>query len=157
MSRSSSVGTCLWFASGGLEAARRYVALVPNSALETVAEEGGPEPMVVRFTLDGAPFQILNGGPRYRLTPAASIVVMTPDQAETDRLWSALVEGGAESRCGWLVDRYGVSWQIVPEALPRLLGAEDRAAAERAMQALLQMNKLDVAVLEAAFRGDVRA
>lgn len=153
MTVETSVRTCLWFPSGGLEAARRYVALVPNSVLETVAG-GGAEPLVVEFSLDGVPFQILNGGPRYRLSPAASIVVLTPDQAETDRLWDALVEGGEPSRCGWLVDRYGVSWQIVPRALPRLLGADDREAAGRAMRAMLQMHKLEVAVLEAAFRGE---
>jgi predicted 3-demethylubiquinone-9 3-methyltransferase (glyoxalase superfamily) len=156
MTEQPRVRTCLWFASGGLEAARRYVALVPNSALETQVE-GDTEPLVVSFTLDGAPFQILNGGPRYRLTPAASIVVITPDQAETDRLWSALTEGGEPSRCGWLVDRYGVSWQIVPEALARLIGSSDQEAAGRAVQAMLQMGKIDIATLEAAFRGETRA
>jgi predicted 3-demethylubiquinone-9 3-methyltransferase (glyoxalase superfamily) len=155
MSSTHTIRTCLWFAKGGLDAARRYVELIPNSVLETpVPAEGAPEPLIVLFHLNGVPFSILNGGPHYTLSPAASIVVSTPDQAETDRLWDALCEGGAPSRCGWLVDRFGVSWQIVPEVLPRLLGADDRAAAGRAMQALLQMGKLDTAVLEAAFRGE---
>ncbi len=152
MSIEAPVRTCLWFPRGGREAARFYVSLVPGSRLET-AETDGPEPLVVSFTLGGAPFQILNGGPRYALSPAASIVVTTADQAETDRLWAALTAGGEESRCGWLVDRFGVSWQIVPAALPRLLGGPDRAAAERVMDALLQMRKIEVAALEAAAAG----
>lgn len=152
MSDTVNVRTCLWFASGGLAAARRYVALIPNSVLEN-DPLSGPEPIVVLFTLNGVPFQILNGGPRYHLNPAASIAVTTGDQAETDRLWSALVESGEESYCGWLVDRWGVSWQIVPDVLPRLLGASDRVAAGRAMQAMLTMRKLDIAGLEAAFLG----
>jgi predicted 3-demethylubiquinone-9 3-methyltransferase (glyoxalase superfamily) len=155
MSPPPEVRTCLWFHRGGLAAARFYVELLPHSALEApLPADGEPEPLVVHFRLNGAPFSILNGGPRYTLSPAASIVVNTPDQAETDRLWDALCDGGAPSRCGWLVDRYGVSWQIVPEALPRLLGDPDRAAAHRAMQAMLQMGKIEVAALEAAFRGD---
>ena len=155
MSSTHSVRTCLWFAAGGYAAACRYVSLIPNSAVETPApDQGAPEPMVVHFHLNGAPYTILNGGPHHRLSPAASIVVTTPDQAETDRLWAALTEGGAPGRCGWLVDRDGLSWQIVPEALPRLLGAADRAAAGRAMQAMLRMGKLEIAALEAASRGE---
>jgi predicted 3-demethylubiquinone-9 3-methyltransferase (glyoxalase superfamily) len=146
-----SIRTCLWFERGGLEAARRYVELIPNSRLET-GENAGPEPLIVSFSLNDVPYMILNGGPRYQLSPAASIVVITPDQAETDRLWGALLEGGGEeSRCGWLIDRFGVSWQIVPEALPRLMGDPDRAAAERAIAAMLKMSKIDIATLEAAF------
>lgn len=97
---------------------------------------------------------ILNGGPHYRLNPAASIVVSTEDQAETDALWEKLTaDGGEEGRCGWLTDRFGVSWQIVPKVLSTLLGAADRAAAGRAQQAMMAMKKLDIAALEAAFRG----
>jgi predicted 3-demethylubiquinone-9 3-methyltransferase (glyoxalase superfamily) len=132
-----------------MEAAERYVSLIPNSVLETAV--GDPEAVVVLFTLNGARFQILNGGPHHRLSPAASIAVMTPNQLETDRLWTALIEGGEEGRCGWLVDRYGVSWQIVPEALPRLLADDDREAAGRVMQAMQRMRKIDIAALEAAF------
>jgi predicted 3-demethylubiquinone-9 3-methyltransferase (glyoxalase superfamily) len=98
---------------------------------------------------------ILTAGPHYKLTPAASISVLTQDQAETDRLWSALTsDGGAESMCGWLLDRFGVSWQIVPEALPRLLGQSDRDAAARAQAAMMKMKKIDIAALEAASRGN---
>jgi len=154
MSQQSKVRTCLWFEKGGLEAARFYSELIPNSALETDARDGA-EPVVVAFSLGGTPYQVLNGGPRYRLTAAASIVVTTPDQPETDRLWNALTANGGEpGRCGWLTDRWGVSWQIVPEALPRLLGAPDREAARRAQTAMMQMTKIDLAVLEAAFRGE---
>jgi predicted 3-demethylubiquinone-9 3-methyltransferase (glyoxalase superfamily) len=96
----------------------------------------------------------LNGGARFPHTPAASISVLTKDQAETDMLWEKLLAGGGkESMCAWLVDRFGVSWQIVPEALPRMMGAEDKAAAGRARDAMLKMRKIDIAALEAAFAG----
>lgn len=138
--------TCLWFEKDAKQAADFYVSLLPASEVETV---NGP---VVELTLAGAPLMLLEGGPMYEQTPAASISVLTDDQRETDRLWSALLEGGGkESRCGWLVDRFGVSWQIVPEALPRLLGDEDREAAARVQEAMMQMNKIDIAALEAAF------
>lgn len=149
------VRTCLWFQSGGLKAAEFYVSLLPDSQIEAVFEHGVPQdPMVVEFTLAGAPMMILTGGPMYKLTPAASISVLTKDQAETDRLWSALLEGGGqESMCGWLEDKYGVSWQIVPEILPRLIGDEDRDARRRAQQAMLQMRKIDIARIKTAFAG----
>lgn len=148
MSDKTTVRTCLWFDGNGKEAAELYVSIVPGSAIEVVS---GP---VVELSLAGTPYMFLNGGPQYALSPAASIVVRTTDQAETDRLWNALLEGGGEEgRCAWLTDRFGVSWQVVPDALPRLLGAEDREAAGRAMQAMLQMSKIDIAALESAFRG----
>lgn len=155
MTERSKVRTCLWFEKGGLEAAKFYVSLLPDSAIEGVHAHGREDdPMVVEFTLAGAPMMILSAGPHYRLTPAASISVLTKDQAETDQLWAALLEhGGEESRCGWLVDRFGVSWQIVPEALPRLLGQPDPAAAARARDAMMQMRKIDIAALEAAAQG----
>ncbi|MEO0982909.1 MAG: VOC family protein [Pseudomonadota bacterium] len=144
--------TCLWFEKGGLEAARFYVSLLPDSALELQNWRGEDEPIVVDFTLAGTPYQILNGGPHYKLSPAASISVLTDDQAETDRLWDALTaDGGEESRCGWLLDRWGLSWQIVPRALIEMQTAEDRDAAARANEAMLQMNKIDIAALRAAF------
>ncbi len=147
----TNVRTCLWFERDGLEAARFYTGLIANSVLQTDAPEGS-DPIIVAFSLDGVPYQILNGGPHHRLTPAASVVVTTHDQPETDRLWQALTENGGESgRCGWLTDRWGLSWQIVPEALPGLLGAPDRSAAGRAQAAMMQMNKIDIAALEAAF------
>ncbi|MBA4174616.1 MAG: hypothetical protein C0511_18675 [Hyphomicrobium sp.] len=152
MTYRSKVRTCLWFEKGGLEAAQFYVSLLPWSAIDVVHAHGqSDDPMVVEFTLHGAPMMILTAGPHYKLTPAASISVLTKDQAETNRLWSALTaDGGAESRCGWLTDRFGVSWQIVPEALPRLLGHPDRQAAARAQAAMMTMTKIDIAALESA-------
>ena len=148
--RKDKVRTCLWFVKDGLEAATFYVSLLPGSALECDAD--GDEPLVVSFTLAGSPFQILNGGPHFKLSEAASISVSTEDQAETDRLWDALTaDGGVESRCGWLKDRWGVSWQIVPKALVEMLGADDRAAAGRAQEAMLKMKKIDIAGLQRAF------
>lgn len=149
------VRTCWWFDGNGHEAAAHYVSLLPDSCmeLEVRPDPNGP-PLVVEFTLAGAPMMILNGGPHYKLTPAASISVLTKDQAETDRLWDALLAGGGqEGMCGWLVDRFGVSWQIVPEALPRMLMNKDHAAAGRAREAMFKMRKIDITALEAAFRG----
>lgn len=147
--------TCLWFEKAGLEAADYYVSLLPESKVEATFQNGATgEPMIVEFTLAGAPFMILNGGPTYKLTPAASISILTKTQEETDRLWNALLAGGGrEQRCGWLVDRYGVSWQIVPEALPRLMNSGDPVAAQRVIGAMMKMVKLDIAALEAAHDG----
>ena len=156
MSAQPKVRTCLWFDQSAEEAAQFYVELVPRSAIETTSRpEPGKPALVVALSLAGAPFMFLNGGPRYKQSPAASIAVRTADQAETDRLWVALLAGGGEeSMCGWLTDRFGVSWQVVPEALPRLIGASDREAAGRALRAMLKMRKIDIAALEAAFRGE---
>ena len=156
MTATQKVRTCLWFNSQGEEAARFYVSLLPDSRIETVSRPNTNGPaLTVDFTLAGAPYQALNGGPMYPQTPAASIAVVTKDQAETDTLWAALVaDGGEAGQCGWLTDRFGVSWQIVPERLLEMLGAPDRAAAARANDAMLQMGKIDVAALEAAFRGE---
>jgi len=156
MNDKPKVRTCLWFDGDGEEAAQFYVSLLPDSVVETVSRPDPTKPaLVIELSLAGTPYMFLNGGPQYELSPAASIVVRTADQAETDRLWSALLaEGGKESKCAWLTDRFGVSWQIVPEALPRMLGADDRDAANRAMQAMLQMRKIDIAALEAAFRSE---
>jgi len=155
MKFNAKVRTCLWFDGQGEEAARFYVSLLPDSYLENIVrpDPAGPA-LVVEFTLGGTPYMVLNGGPQYPHTEAASISVLTRDQAETDRLWGALTDGGGtEGRCAWLKDRFGVSWQIVPEALPRMLAADDRGAAGRAMQAMMAMNKIDIAGLEAAFDG----
>ncbi len=148
------VRTCLWFAQRGLDAARFYVGLLPDSRIDEVLEHGRPDdPMVVTFTLAGAPMMILTGGPMFEPSPAASISVLTRDQAETDRLWSDLLaDGGREGMCGWLTDRFGISWQIVPEAMPRLLADPDPAASGRVRQAMMQMRKIDIAALEAAAR-----
>jgi predicted 3-demethylubiquinone-9 3-methyltransferase (glyoxalase superfamily) len=148
------VRTCWWFNGKGQEAARLYVSLLPDSHIEGDVNPQGGEPLVVEFTLSGAPMMILNGGPHYAQTPAASISVLTDDQVETDRLWQTLVaDGGEESRCGWLKDRFGVSWQIVPRRLPELLSSPDRAAAGRVQAAMMQMRKIDIAALESAARG----
>ena len=153
---SAKVRTCLWFEANGEEAAAFYVSLLPDSRIESSFRKSEAEPpLVVNFTLCGTPYQVLNGGPHYKLTAAASISVTTADQAETDRLWQALTaDGGKEIQCGWLVDRFGLSWQIVPEAFPRLLGGPDKAGAARAFQAMLGMIKLDIAALEAAYSGN---
>jgi predicted 3-demethylubiquinone-9 3-methyltransferase (glyoxalase superfamily) len=148
MTTSSSVAVCLWYDSNAEEAARFYTSLLPNSAILSVS------PVMVTFTLDGVPFQALNGGPQFKPTEAASISVTTKDQQETDYLWSALTaDGGEEGQCAWLKDRFGVSWQIVPQILSKLLGSPDRQAANRAMQAMLQMSKIDIETLESAFKG----
>lgn len=150
---SPRVQTCLAFASEAEEAARFYVSLLPDATLDAVHRPDPARPAIaVAFTLAGAPFLALNTGQDFGHTPGASISVMTTDQAETDRLWAALLaDGAAENMCGWLTDRWGVSWQIVPEALPRLMTAPDRAAAGRAHEAMMTMKKIDIAALEAAF------
>ena len=145
---------CLWFERGGLEAARFYTTLLPNSEVEAGDWPGDDEPIIVNFTLAGTPYQILNGGPQYQLTPATSISVLTEDQDETDRLWNALTsDGGEESMCGWLTDRWGVSWQIVPKALVEMQTSTDQSAAERARQAMYKMTKINIAALQSAFSG----
>lgn len=152
----AKVRTCLAYNNNAEEAARFYVSLIPDSEVETVfrPDPNGPALMAV-FHLAGTPYQALNmGGWDQSLNDATSISVMTQDQEETDRLWNALLaDGGKENQCGWLKDRFGLSWQIVPEALPRLLTSSDRAAAGRAMQAMMGMVKIDIAGLEKAFRG----
>ncbi len=152
MEPKSKVRTCFWFSKGGHDAARFYVSLLPDSRIDAVYEHGRPDdPMVVEFMLQGAPMMILTAGPQFEHSPAASISVLTTDQAETDRLWSALVaDGGEESMCGWLKDRFGISWQIVPEAVPRLLASPDAEAAARVHDAMMRMKKIDIAALEAA-------
>jgi predicted 3-demethylubiquinone-9 3-methyltransferase (glyoxalase superfamily) len=154
MDRNHNVRTCLWFERDGHKAAALYVSLVPGSFLETAIDPAAEtSPLVVNFTLGGCPYMILTAGPMYRLSPAASIYVEVKDQQAIDTLWETLTSNGGEgSRCGWLIDRYGVSWQIIPEALGRLLGAADRAAAGRAQQAMMTMKKLNIAALESAFQ-----
>jgi predicted 3-demethylubiquinone-9 3-methyltransferase (glyoxalase superfamily) len=147
---------CLWFDTQGEEAARFYTSIFPNSNVVHVAHygPGAPQPegtvMMVRFQLDGREFHALNGGPVFKLDEAFSLVVTCEDQDEVDHYWNALVEGGEESMCGWLKDRFGVSWQIVPTALPRLLGDPDPERAQRVMQAMLSMRKIEIAGLEQA-------
>ncbi|MGP9819324.1 VOC family protein [Salinarimonas sp. NSM] len=148
----TKVRTCWWFGGDGRDAAMLYVALIPHSRIERVVERDGV-PLVIELTLAGTPMMILNAAPGAERTHAASISVSTEDQAETDRLWAALTaDGGAEVACGWLTDRWGVSWQIVPRRLPEMLASDDRAAAERAFAAMQRMVKIDIAALEAAYR-----
>lgn len=151
----AKVRTCLWFDGNGEEAARFYVSLIVDSRIDDVFRPGPDAPaLLVSFTLAGQAYQALNAGPGHPPTDAASIVVMTDDQAETDRLWTALTaDGGAEVACGWLRDRFGVSWQIAPRRAMDLFNDADRAAAGRAFTAMTRMKKLDIAALEAAFRG----
>ena len=136
MTEQRKVRTCFWFTRRGIDAAQFYVSLLPGSQINVVLDHGRPDdPMIVEFTLAGAPMMILTGGEMFEHSPAASISVLTKDQTETDRLWSALLaDGGQESMCGWLTDRFGVSRQIVPEVLPRLFNDPDTAAASRARE-----------------------
>jgi predicted 3-demethylubiquinone-9 3-methyltransferase (glyoxalase superfamily) len=156
----TSIAPCLWFAREAEEAARFYVSLLPESRIDRVQRNLADTPsgpagsaLMVAFTLAGRSFLALNGGVPATPSHAVSFAVDCADQAEVDRLWDALTEGGAPERCGWLKDRYGISWQIVPAALPRLLGDPDPARAARALQAMLGMTKIDVAALERAAAG----
>jgi predicted 3-demethylubiquinone-9 3-methyltransferase (glyoxalase superfamily) len=147
------VAVCLWFESRGEEAAAFYVSLLPNSRITHVLRQGEGV-LYVEFTLAGQHFQALNGGPMYKLSPAASISVSCKTQAELDTLWEALLDGGETMACGWLTDRYGVSWQIVPDRLQTLVADPDPARAARVLAAMQSMIKLDFAALEAAWRGE---
>ena len=157
----SKVSPCLWFDGEAEEAANFYVSLLPDSKIETVQRNVVDSPggqagtvLVVEFTLAGQRFMALNGGMRVDYTHAVSFKIDCADQAEVDRLWEALLSGGGQAvRCGWLRDRYGVSWQIVPTALPKYLGGPDRAGAQRAMADMLGMVKLDIEGLERAYVG----
>jgi len=148
----SAIKPCLWFHAAAEEAASFYVSLFPDSRIVHVMRGGGAV-IAVDFVLDGTPFLALNGRPEYGFTDAASYMIPCESQADVDRYWSALTEGGAESQCGWLVDRFGVSWQVVPNELPALLGDPDPARAGRAMQAMLGMRKLDIGALRRARDG----
>ncbi len=145
---------CLWFQSEAEAAAKFYVSLFPNSRIDNVMRGGPGTPAIaVDFVLDGEPFLALNGRRERGFTDASSYVVSCETQADIDRYWDALTRDGEESQCGWLKDRYGVSWQIVPRRMGELLGGPDPAAAGRAVQAMLGMRKLDIAALERARKG----
>jgi predicted 3-demethylubiquinone-9 3-methyltransferase (glyoxalase superfamily) len=147
---------CLWFDTEGEAAANFYTSVFPNSRIVDVSRygEAGPRPegtvMVVSFELDGQKFTALNGGPEFTFSEAISFQVSCENQDEVDAFWSKLSEGGEEGPCGWLKDKFGMSWQIVPTALPRLLGDPDREKAKRVMQAMLQMKKVEIDELERA-------
>ena len=156
----SKISPCLWFDGEAEEAANFYVSLLPDSRINHIQRNpiDGPAGkagmvLVVQFTLAGQDYMALNGGMRFEYTPAISFSIDCVDQAEVDRLWDGLSAGGSVQRCGWLRDRYGISWQIVPSVLPQLLGGSDRAGAQRAMQAMLGMVKLDIAGLRRAYEG----
>jgi len=156
------ISPCLWFDGDAEEAARLYTSLFPNSQIDSVDRSpadtpSGPEGTVitVNFTLAGRSYIALNGGPDFKFTEAVSFSIDCDDQAEVDRYWDALLaDGGEPSVCGWLRDRFGLSWQVIPRQLPEMLNSKDRDAARRAMQAMLKMVKIDVAELERAYSGD---
>jgi predicted 3-demethylubiquinone-9 3-methyltransferase (glyoxalase superfamily) len=147
---------CLWFDTAGEEAATFYTSVFPNSRIVDVTRYGsaGPRPegtvMVVSFELDGEAFVALNGGPEFAFSEAISFQVSCETQDEVDAFWSKLSDGGEEGPCGWLKDKFGVSWQIVPTALPRLLQDLDREKSQRVMEAMLKMKKIEIDVLEHA-------
>ena len=147
---------CLWFDTEGEEAASFYVSLFKNSRITEVSHygEGGPRPagtvMVVSFELDGQPFTALNGGPEFTFNEAISLQVDCQTQEEVDYYWDGLTAGGEEGPCGWLKDRYGVSWQVVPDALITLIQDPDPGRSQRAMAAMMTMKKIDIAAVQAA-------
>jgi predicted 3-demethylubiquinone-9 3-methyltransferase (glyoxalase superfamily) len=147
---------CLWFDTNAEEAANFYVSIFKNSKITSISHygEGGPLPkgtvLVVNFNLNGHDFMALNGGPMFQFSPAVSFIVNCDTQAEIDHYWEKLTEGGKEENCGWLVDKYGVSWQIVPSVLGKLMSSGDPEKSQRVMNALLKMIKLDIKTLEEA-------
>jgi len=155
------VRTHLWYAENGYEAAQFYVSVVPRSKITRVvhAPAGVPDvpegaPYVVDLALDGHAVTILTAGPAFRLDEAFSFALVVETQEEVDHYWEALMaDGGSPSQCGWLTDRFGVSWQVVPRALDEILSRPDAAGVHRATQAMLQMRKLEIAPLEAAYAG----
>lgn len=140
----------LWYDGKAEEAAKFYVSIFKNSKVMSVTPGPDGTAMAVTFQLEGQTFYALNGGPKYKFTPAISLYVDCETQAEVDDLWNKLSAGGREDQCGWLQDRYGLSWQIIPTALPRLLGDKDPKKANAAMQAMLRMQKIDIKELQQA-------
>jgi predicted 3-demethylubiquinone-9 3-methyltransferase (glyoxalase superfamily) len=154
------ISTCLAFNNQAEEAITFYTSIVPNSKILSVSRyaESGRAPkgslLSARFLLDGLEFMAINGGPTFRFTEGFSIVIRCKTQAEIDRLWDRLSsDGGAEIHCGWVRDRFGVSWQIIPETLEAMMTDEDQARSQRVVQAALKMQKLDIATLQAAYEG----
>jgi len=151
--------TFLWFDTQAEEAANLYVSIFKNSKIGKTSRYGdaGPGPkgsaMGVSFQLEGQEFYALNGGPHFKFTPAVSLFVNCETQEEVDELWDKLSAGGRQDRCGWLQDKYGLSWQIIPKVLGELLGNKDPQIAQRAMKAMLQMSKIDIRALQQAAGG----
>lgn len=153
----NKIVTCLWFDGQAEEAAAFYTSLLPNSSVDRILRSpidtpSGPAGMVltVEFTLSGNSYLALNGGPNFKFNEAVSFQIMCDDQEEVDRLWATLTEGGEEVACGWLKDRYGLSWQIVPRRLIELITGSDEGRAKRAMEAMMSMVKIDIPALERA-------
>ena len=161
MDKQAKMTICLWYNGDAEEAARFYAETFPDSSVGAVFRAPGDYPsgktgdvLTVEFTLMGIPCIGLNGGPEFRHNESFSFQVATADQAETDRYWNAIVgNGGQESVCGWCKDKWGISWQITPIALTRAVADPDTAAAKRAFDAMMGMKKIDIAAIEAAFRG----
>jgi predicted 3-demethylubiquinone-9 3-methyltransferase (glyoxalase superfamily) len=149
----------LWFDSQAEEAAKFYVSIFKNSKIVSVDRYGdaGPGPkgtvMIATFQIDGQEFVALNGGPRFKFTEAVSFVVNCETQEEVDYFWEKLSAGGEKSMCGWLKDKFGLSWQVVPTILDKLMRDKDAVKAQRVMQAMLQMDKLDIKILQQAYEG----
>jgi len=154
---------CLWFDSEAEEAAKLYCAIFKNARISAVSRypEAGQEVhhkpagsvMVVEFEIDGQTFTALNGGPNFKFNEAISLQVHCETQAEVDYFWSKLTQGGEEGPCGWLKDKYGLSWQVVPAAIPKMMTDPDPAKSARVMDAFMKMKKLDIATLERAYEG----
>jgi predicted 3-demethylubiquinone-9 3-methyltransferase (glyoxalase superfamily) len=148
---------CLWFDFNAEQAVSHYLAIFKKSRVvsNTHYGEAGPGPagavMTILFEIDGQQFLALNGGPQFKFTPALSLIVSCDDQAEIDAMWDKLAEGGEHGQCGWLTDKFGVSWQIVPRGLPELLTGGDAQRRDRLMRAVLAMKKLDIAQLQHMF------
>jgi predicted 3-demethylubiquinone-9 3-methyltransferase (glyoxalase superfamily) len=156
----AKLAPCLWFADDAEEAAGFYVSLLPDSRIDRILRAPADYPggkagnvLVVEFTVAGQPFSGINGGTRLPASNAVSFTIGCDDQAEVDRLWDALAQGGTPQACGWLQDRFGVVWQIIPRALQAMLSSEDAQAKSRAFNAMMDMVKLDIAALQAAFDG----
>jgi predicted 3-demethylubiquinone-9 3-methyltransferase (glyoxalase superfamily) len=153
------IRTCLWFDHEAEEAANFYISLFPASRILDIKHYGEAGPgkpgsvLTVSFELAGVQLLALNGGPHFKFSEAISLSVDCESETELDALWDRLGAGGEHSRCGWLKDRYGLSWQLVPSRLPQLIGGPDAAGAKRAMEAMLKMGKLDAAAIEAAYHG----
>jgi predicted 3-demethylubiquinone-9 3-methyltransferase (glyoxalase superfamily) len=163
MASIDKISPCLWFDSQAEEAANFYVSIFDNSGIDAIARYGkegfevhgrpAGSVMTVSFRLAGRSFTALNGGPQFKFTEAISLQVSCDTQEEVDRLWSQLSAGGEEGPCGWLKDKFGLSWQIVPSVLPKMLLDSESSKAQRVTKAFLQMKKLDIAALERAYEG----
>jgi len=156
MTSAQKITPCLWFDFKAEEAVAHYLAIFDNSRIVSKTNYGEAFPgragevLTILFEIDGQQILALNGGPQFKFTPALSLIVNCDDQGEVDGLWEKLSEGGAPGQCGWLTDKFGVSWQITPSLVPRVMQSGDAAAMERIMRAVMPMTKLDIAKLEQA-------